>query len=196
MNVPFEAGKEHSKKSKSRDSEAKAIAEHLKEMLDSSNGKKYSYGIITFYREQVNRIYEELSKPEIGIFIKDESDHYMLSSDYWNGKYGDREYIKIGTVDAFQGIEFDFVYLSTVRSNDYKIPSEGTQQEISKAMQKKYGFLMYEKCLCVAMSRQKNALICVGDKEMLKGDAAEQAVPSLVEYYKLCGREAEYGKTI
>lgn len=196
MNVPFEAGKEHSGKSKSRGSEARAIAKHLKEMLDSEKGKNYSYGIITFYREQVSKLYEELSKPDIGIFVKDESEHYILSSDYWNGKYGDREYIKIGTVDAFQGMEFDFVYLSTVRSNDYEIPMEGSTQEISRAMQKKYGFLMYENRLCVAMSRQKKALICVGDKEMLKGDFAEQAVPSLVEYYKLCCKEAEYGKTI
>ena len=196
MNVPFESGKERSGKSKSRDSEAKAIAKHLKEMLDSESGKNYSYGIITFYREQVNRIYEELSELEIGIFVKDELEHYILSSDYWNGKYGDREYIKIGTVDAFQGMEFDFVYLSTVRSNDYEIPSEGSPQAISKAMQKKYGFLMYENRLCVAMSRQKKALICVGDKEMLRGDAAEQAVPSLVEYCKLCCKETEYGKII
>ena len=196
MDVPFEAGKENSGKSKSRDAEAEKIAKHLKKMLDSNQGKNYTYGIITFYREQVNRLYEALSVPEIGIFVKDESDRYVLSSEYWNRKCGDREYIKIGTVDAFQGMEFDFVYLSTVRSNDYEVPQKGSEEEISKAMQKKYGFLMYENRLCVAMSRQKRALICVGDKNMLNGIAAEKAIPSLVEYYKLCCREDEYGKVI
>ncbi len=197
LNVPFKAGREKSDQSKSRDAEAVMIAKHLKEMLDSEEGKKYKFGIITFYREQVNRIYEALSAPEIGIFVKDESDHYVLSSDYWNGKYGsEREYIKIGTVDAFQGMEFDFVYLSIVRSNDYKISSEGTKMEVSKAMQRKYGFLMYENRLCVAMSRQKKALICAGDKEILNGDMAEQAIPSLIEFYKLCSREDKYGKII
>lgn len=196
MDVPLKAGKENSGNSKSRDAEAIRIARHLKEMLASPDGKNYTYGIITFYREQVTKIYDTLSSSEIGIFVKDESGRYVLSSDYWNGKYGDREYIKIGTVDAFQGMEFDFVYLSMVRSNNYEIPANGTEEMISKAMQRKYGFLMYENRLCVAMSRQKKALVCVGDKEMLCGEMAEQAVPSLVAYYHLCDKEAKYGKII
>lgn len=187
--VKLEKGKEKKGQSKSRKIEAVKIAEHLKEMLLSEEGKTYTYGIITFYREQVNVIYEELYKS--GVFVKDESGNYIISSEYRNNDYSNREYIKIGTVDAFQGMEFDFVYLSMVRSNDEKVTNENMQKD----MQKKYGFLMYENRLCVAMSRQKKALICVGDSDMLSGNHAEEAIAPLIEYYKLC-KEDTYGKII
>lgn len=193
-NVPFkEEDQEKDGKSKSRRIEATKIAKHLKKMLNSENGKSYTYGIITFYREQVNVICEELYKAEI--YVKDESGNYIMSSEYWNGDYSNKDYIKIGTVDAFQGMEFDFVYLSMVRSNDKVVSNTGTKKEIEKEMQSKYGFLMYENRLCVAMSRQKKALICVGDNKMLSGNRAEEAIEPLIAYYKLC-KEDVYGKII
>lgn len=168
-------------------------------MLDSSIGRTYNYGIITFYREQVNEIYKALAK--VGIFTKDESGNYVLSRNYLSEENKSRDFIKIGTVDAFQGMEFDIVYLSMVRSNNYVLPkdanssAEGGKTDINKLMQRKYGFLMYENRLCVAMSRQKKALICVGDSGMLKGNLAERAIPALTEYYKLC-KESDYGKIL
>lgn len=191
--VPLAKGQEKEGRSKSRHIEAKKIAKHLKEMLDSENGKTYTYGIITFYREQVNVINEELYK--IGVFVKDEIGNYTMSSVYWNGDYSNKNYIKVGTVDSFQGMEFDFVYLSMVRSNVKEVKSTGSAKEKAKEMQSKYGFLMYENRLCVAMSRQKKALICVGDSNMLWGNAAEEAIEPLIAYYKLC-KEDVYGKII
>jgi superfamily I DNA and/or RNA helicase len=208
--TPLSLGKERSDKSKSRYIEAKRIAEHLKKMLDSPEGKKYSYGIITFYRDQVDKINEVLATKEFGILVKSEGEHYSISPNYWKNTFGDEEYIKVGTVDAFQGREFDVVYLSMVRSNDDKVEEKpalkkGTALSAEdrkiltireKQLRKKYGFLMFENRLCVAMSRGKKLLICVGDSGMLKTEAAEEAIPSLINFYNLCNGGDQYGYVI
>ena len=81
----------------------------------------------------------------------------------------------MGTVDAFQGMEFDVVILSVVRSNtDY------TNQK------KRYGFTMDEHRLCVALSRAMKCMIVVGDSRMMSGKAAQNAIPALVKFYQLC----------
>ena len=148
--TPLNLGKERADKSKSRYIEAIRIAKHLKEMLTSPGGKDLSYGIITFYRNQVDEINDALASKEIGILIKDENGHYIIAPEYWNNRFGDEEYIKIGTVDAFQGREFDVVYLSMVRSNSEKVrpksEDESNRQEIlarDKELRRKYGFLMF-----------------------------------------------------
>lgn len=201
--TPLSLGKERADKSKSRYIEAKRIAEHLKDLLNSPGGKELSYGIITFYRDQVDVINEVLASKEIGILLKDENGHYSIAPEYWNNKFGDEEYIKVGTVDAFQGREFDVVYLSMVRSNAEKVRSkpedDSKRQEIlerDKELRKKYGFLMFENRLCVAMSRGKKLLICVGDSGMLKDDSAKDAIPSLIDFYDMCNGGDEYGDII
>lgn len=197
--TPLSKGKERADKSKSRYIEAKRIAEHLKQMLDSPGGREYSYGIITFYRDQVDLLNEVLASKEIGILTRDEEGRYRISREYWNNKFGDEEYIRVGTVDAFQGREFDIVYLSVVRSNADKInPKHEEDDKAAKVVRdkqlwKKYGFLMFENRLCVAMSRSKKALICVGDSGMLKNDSAAYAVPALVDFYSMCNGGDEYG---
>ena len=90
----------------------------------------------------------------------------------------------MGTVDAFQGKEFDVVLLSMTRSNDLAADQP-------KLLRRKYGHLMLENRLCVAMSRQKRLLIVVGDGGMLIGEQAAQAVPGLVRFLKLC--EGDHG---
>ena len=182
-------------KSKFRIKEAEAIARHIKKMLQSEGGKEFTYGIITFYREQVNAINRALADPSIQILVKDDTDHYVINPEYKKSNRDVNEIIKVGTVDAFQGMEFDVVCLSMVRSNDTEVDVTVDSPDTSKQLQRKYGFLMYENRLCVAMSRQKRALICVGDSTMLKGAQAVKAVAPLVEYYKLC-KEDDYGKVI
>ena len=73
------------------------------------------YGVITFYSAQAKLIKDMLKAKDIS------------------------EKVRVGSVDAFQGMEFDVVYLSVVRSNKSR----------------EYGFLQMEYRLCVAMSRQK-----------------------------------------
>lgn len=201
--TPWSLGKERGGRSKSRPIEAVRIARHLKEMLDSPGGKDLSYGIITFYRDQVEVINDALASREIGILLKDENDRYNIAPEYWNNRFGDEEYIKVGTVDAFQGREFDVVYLSMVRSNKEKVrpkPGDGSKrQDIlarDKELRRRYGFLMFENRLCVAMSRGKKLLICVGDSGMLQDASAKDAVPSLIDFYNMCNGGDEYGGII
>ena len=201
--TPLNLGKEREDKSKNRYVEAIRIAKHLKEMLISSGGRDLSYGIITFYRDQVELINEALASKEIGIFLKDENGHYSISPEYWNNRFGDEEYIKVGTVDAFQGREFDVVYLSMVRSNDKRVrpkPSkDATKKDViarDKELRRKYGFLMFENRLCVAMSRGKKLLICVGDSGMLLDESAKEVIPSLIDFYNMCNGGDKYGDII
>lgn len=186
--VPLRAGAELGGQSKSRPAEAAAIAGHLKALMDSEAAKGFNFGIIAFYREQVKTIYDELVKVGIAVTVEGEEEHYEIVDKYRddivNGKKIEK--LRIGTVDAFQGMEFDVVYLSMVRSNSMS-------DRTAKEKQRKYGHLMVENRLCVSMSRQKRMLIVVGDSGMLKGPEAEKAVPALVNYYSLCQGDQQYG---
>ena len=87
------------------------------------------------------------------------------------------ERFRIGSVDAFQGKEFDVVILSLVRSNNIQIKD-------SKDIRKKYGFLTSYNRLNVAMSRAKMLLIAVGDEDMFKIKQAEEHIFGLYAFYK------------
>lgn len=205
MDLPISLGRERKARSKSRRIEADTIAKTLKSLLDGENGRQYTYGIITFYREQVNAINEALADQSVGVFVKDEeTGRYVISNNYWIDSRGKKEYVKVGTVDAFQGMEFDVVFLSMVRSNTDRVPiieetpdGDNKEQILKRdgALRKKYGFLMIENRLCVSMSRAKKLLICVGDSEMILNEAATEAIPSLVDFYNIC-KEDKYGTII
>lgn len=188
LNVPASLGKEKSGQSKSRPIEAKKIVEHLKSVILTDEAKGCNFGIITFYAEQVKEIYEELVRQNMA---RKEGEEYEILSPYAeefvNGSLIEK--LRIGTVDAFQGMEFDFVYLSMVRSND--LPSK-TEYDLGK----KYGFITIENRLCVSMSRQKKMLIVVGDKDMLYAPNASKAILPLVNFYEHCVKDEQYGKEI
>ncbi|MEB3882004.1 AAA domain-containing protein [Lyngbya sp. CCY1209] len=178
INVPFSAGAEVQGKSKSRTAEAKRIARELKRMIEHNS--HLTFGIITFYSAQVKELWKELCKVELA----EQTDEgiYQVSSAWretrnHEGKIVER--LRVGTVDSFQGKEFDVVFLSITRSNLIKCKSESQYH-------KKYGFLMLENRLCVAMSRQKCLLIAVGDLDMVRTDIAPQAIPQLVSFYQFC----------
>ena len=117
--IPYDGENKGEKaKSKFRRKEAEAIARHLKQMILSEGGRNLNYGIITFYREQVNEINKALADTSIQIMVKDETGHYVINPEYKKNNRDVNEIVKVGTVDAFQGMEFDVVYLSMVRSND------------------------------------------------------------------------------
>jgi superfamily I DNA and/or RNA helicase len=118
----------------------------------------------------------------VGIAEITDEGNYQIASAYretrnHEGKIVER--LRVGTVDAFQGKEFDVVFLSITRSNDINPVNE-------ELYPKKYGFLMLENRLCVAMSRQQRLLITVGDLEMVKAENAPLAVRELVDFYQLC----------
>ncbi|MBR3746279.1 MAG: AAA family ATPase [Selenomonadaceae bacterium] len=160
------------------------IAKTLDEYLADPVNDKLTFGVISFYRAQAQAIKRKL---------KD---------------FGTR--VRIGTVDEFQGMEFDVIFLSVVRSGKnfsnvdfdflenpppvaYKEAFDEYKRRRDEIGGKIYGFLNVENRLCVALSRQKRLLIVVGDADMFRtGNAARTAkicVPAMFNLYKLCESE-------
>lgn len=171
----------------SRGIEAKILVRYLAEAIEEN--PDLSFGVITFYRQQVQEILEECLKINPALTQKNEVGEWKISQNYqgFRGKAGER--LRIGSVDAFQGKEFDVVLLSTVRSNTVRI-SSGRRGSVRE----KYGFLTLENRLNVAMSRAKRLLIAVGDPDMFSGEKAGEHVYGLKAFYDLTG--TEHGKRI
>ena len=181
FNVPPKLGRECSGQSKSRPSEASALAQELKRLLNDPAAENLTFGCITFYSAQVECIKGELKELEV---VDGNGD---VASDYRaDGQVVER--LRIGTVDAFQGKEFDVVLLSVVRSNKHPDHDE-------RARRRRYGHLMSPNRLCVSMSRQKRLLIVFGDPTLLEAPNAEPAIGPLVRFrQELC--RGEHGRIV
>ena len=138
------------KQSVSRQCEVDRIQEELSKIL--SKNSEYKIGIITFYSAQAK----------------------LLNNMVRDNFPSDIDRIRVGTVDAFQGKEFDVVLLSVVRSN---------QEE---ELKKRVGFLNNDNRLCVAFSRAKRLLVAVGDSNTVAFDGEKEYVKALYEMYKKC----------
>jgi superfamily I DNA and/or RNA helicase len=199
VNIPNEKMCEHEKKdgtSRIRKKEAEYIVNTLREYILSEEGKNLSYGVITFYSAQAGLIKKMLKDKDIS------------------------ERVRVGTVDAFQGMEFDVIFLSVVRTHN-QIPDvnfellgidekemDEDSSEYKELLQYKetvgmnnYGFLTSENRLCVALSRQKKLLIVVGDSNIFYGKGwnkiAAKCVPAMKNFYEKCkekGAVIEYGQ--
>ena len=145
-----------------RTAEARVISEKIKEWIqydDEKNTdpeKRLTFGVISFYKAQTNLIRTFLTEKFIDSVGEDR--------------------LQIGTVDSFQGMEFDVVFLSLVRTG-----------------KKTFGFLQLDNRLNVSMSRQKKLLVVVGDAAYYDSDAARETVPGLANFLTLC---REKGKVL
>jgi superfamily I DNA and/or RNA helicase len=93
-------------------------------------------------------------------------------------------------VDAFQGKEFDVVLLSCVRTYQPESPAKTQRDDDDvreEQLNRQFGFLRLPNRMNVAMSRQRQMLICVGDANLATNPDAEEAVPALAALYGLCG---------
>lgn len=187
IDVPNSQGQEAVLPSRSRQrvSEAKVIAEHVKKWIGSEEGSGLSFGVISFYKAQVFAVYEALQK--FGITERAQDGTWQICQEYRFLENGE-ERLRIGTVDAFQGMEFDIVFLSMVRSQDMNAlpPHIRNEEDYKKKQQKLFGHLMSENRLCVSMSRQKKVLAIVGDGVLANSQIAVDAVPALKNFYDLC----------
>ena len=175
VDVPALKGAESSGRSKSREPEARRVANEALAIV--SRHQDLSVGIITFYSAQRDAIFEQLD--DVGLTELDDEGGSRVR-DQWRRTIDGRERLRVGTVDAFQGKEFDVVLLSLTRSNSVEVTDEASRR-------RKYGFLLLENRLCVAMSRQHRLLIVIGDLAMASGPTADASVPSLVAFARLCG---------
>lgn len=188
LDVPFQRGGETKGQSKSRRVEAEHLARELRMAMEAS--QNLTFGVITFYRAQVTEIWEALCAQ--GIAERNDEGTYQVSRQWEEGRADSGkliERLRIGTVDSFQGKEFDVVFLSMTRSNDIVAREP-------KQYQQKYGFLLLENRLCVAMSRQQRLLIVVGDLGMVKSEAQKPeierfAMREFIDFYQLC--QSEHG---
>lgn len=178
-------GIEESGKSKSRKAEAVRIVKLLDELKTDPNFENLSVGIITFYAKQVDEIFREASKK--GYTEQRADGSFEITLPYRKTNDG-REKLRIGSVDSFQGKEFDIVILSTVRSNNISRTHENYK--------KVFGFLTLENRLNVAFSRSQKLLIVVGDGEMLSDDFAKTYVEGLHEFYTNLSTDKQYGNRI
>lgn len=173
LDVPL--GREVRGASKSRPAEARAIAKEVRRLIE--HDPQLTFGVIAFYSAQVDAIGEAMI--EVGL-----TEHAAGSRDWqvaerWRST-GDKERLRIGTVDAFQGKEFDVVFLSVTRSNE--LPGETDKQQ-----RQKFGHLMLENRLCVAMSRQQRLLVAVGDLAFVRAEDARTPLRALRAFSELCG---------
>lgn len=173
--------------SKYRTCEAEVVAQEAENILTSR--PDLSVGIITFYAAQRDLIQDIMVKK--GILKKSEGEYEPVHG-YDLLPNGDERF-RVGSVDAFQGKEFDVVLLSTVRS--WKPVQEYTSDIVNRQL----GFLRIINRINVAMSRQKRLLIVVGDKSLASPELAQtiefddgtkqQLLPGFNAFYELCQGE-------
>ncbi|GGR99539.1 hypothetical protein GCM10010252_42820 [Streptomyces aureoverticillatus] len=172
--VPLSSGGETSRgTSRARNAEAIAIAAEIAALIERH--RQLTFGVISFYAAQVTEIWKELKKAGLAEFS--EADGWRPVPRLCRDEDGaplDR--LRVGTVDAFQGMEFSVTYLSTVRSC---APAARTDTK------RAYGHLTVANRLCVAMSRQQRLLVVVGDDDMFGPDSPSEVEP-LAAFLALC----------
>ena len=122
---------------KSNPTEADLVVRIICDMLNSGDVDSNRIAVITPYSKQVQLIRSGLAMKETRNINKT--------------AFNNRQNVKVGTVDSFQGQETDIVIFSSVRSNDLK----------------EMGFLRDSRRLNVAITRARKGLILVGDKQVL-----------------------------
>ena len=176
IEIPHSRGSEGGGRSKRRPVEARRLAQEAHAVL--SRHPDLSVGVITFYAAQRDEILASMR--DVDLTEADDEGGFRVR-DQWRRTSDGRERLRVGTVDAFQGKEFDVVFLSLTRSNRIRMKDE---DEVSR--RRRYGFLLLENRLCVAMSRQHRLLVVVGDSAMVRGPEARASVPGLYAFRELC----------
>ncbi|KAL6119600.1 mov10 [Pungitius sinensis] len=145
--------------------EAEVLMDYVRKLLQT-DGKKglatispRDIGIIAPYRKQVQKIRKALTKVE---------------KDF---KFKDMKYLKVGSVEEFQGQERRVILVSTVRSSPNYL-------EMDKRFH--LGFVKNEKRFNVAVTRAKALLIVVGNPIVLNTDA------TWARFIQYCREEGGY----
>lgn len=190
LDVPHAAGREYGTRSRRRPAEAKVIAAELDRLLPVEPDR--TFGVISFYADQVAEIWKELIARGLATHT---AGGYTAAEHLQHDSRGNRlNRLRVGTVDAFQGNEFDFVLLSVTRSGSARSAPPPNTPEYRRWVAGRYGHLVLRNRLCVAMSRQKRLLVAVGDQAMFEEGPAETA--PLTDFLRLCRKGAPYGRVL
>lgn len=198
IDVPAAQGKDQRVvTSRERDIEAQRIAEEVVRLIQAG-GDGLSIGVITFYAAQRDLIMEKLAQQRVeGIPLMERRNGSYEPHEHFkwarkvrgDGSVSLEERLRVGSVDAFQGKEFDVVLLSCVRTYQSARPAQVSEDETAdheKQLNRQFGFLRLPNRMNVAMSRQRQMLICVGDAALATSPEAKEAVPALVAFYEMC----------
>lgn len=152
-----------------RQAEADRITEQLRTWIQSQEGQGLTYGVIAFYKAQAELIRRQL-RQQLGDIVDDE------------------RRIRVGTVDSFQGMEFDVVFLSVVRT----VPPNWKPRSDDSSVNARglFGHLCLYNRLNVSMSRQKRLLVAVGDSALIHHTLAAEYIPGLVDFHRLASEAA------
>jgi hypothetical protein len=168
----------------SRPIEAEVIVAELSSGLQASTD--LTFGVITFYSGQVAAMWEAMAGA--GLALRHGNNSFGLNPSIpWLHTDRGLPRVRIGSVDGFQGREFDVVFLSTTRSSrSSRAGARGPNR---------FGFLVLPNRLCVAMSRQRKLLVAVGDAAMMTSAEGRGAVPALAAFHDLTGGEHGFRRT-
>lgn len=186
--------------SRIREAEADRVVEEVRRLMEAG-GETLSVGVITFYSAQRDLIMEKLAQTQVNgtpLMVAQDAGYEPHDDFKWtkkpnsDGSYSQEERLRVGSVDAFQGKEFDVVLLSAVRTYKAQRSGRGRESETEDRetqLNRQFGFLRLPNRMNVAMSRQRQMLICVGDANLATNPDAEEAVPALAAFHNLCGGE-------
>ena len=182
IEVPARRGSESGKRSKRRPAEARVIADQLQKLLPAA--PDFTFGVISFYADQVDEIWRELALRGLA---RPTDQGYEPAQGLQHDARGRRlDRLHVGSVDAFQGKEFDVVFLSATRSSLPAHPPPPGTPAHDRWVRRRYGHLTLRNRLCVAMSRQKRLLVTVGNQAMFEGPDVPPQIEPLAEFLRLC----------
>ncbi|MEU8476364.1 DEAD/DEAH box helicase [Streptomyces hygroscopicus] len=189
LRVPHAAGREVAGRSKARPVEARAIA---KEIARLAPGRPdLTFGVISFYASQVQLIWRALEAE--GLAVRGGRGYRPVEILMRDDRNQERTRLQVGTVDAFQGKEFDVCFLSVTRSRPVppemgrlKAPGHPRHDRYATWVREAYGHLVLRNRMCVAMSRQQRLLVAVGDDELFEPATAPPEVAALTDFRRIC----------
>jgi hypothetical protein len=155
--------------SRVRQAEIDPIVNMLTEWISSPEGHSLTYGVISFYKAQANQIQAAIHQ-RLGSLLQDDAQ------------------VKVGTVDSFQGMEFDVVLLSVVRTERRMSHADTVDNE--KEASRVFGHLRLSNRLNVSMSRQKKLLVVVGDPALVGHPLADEYIPGLADFHRIATLQA------
>lgn len=167
------------RESKSKDhstywqTEAAEVAKLAASLLNDPTMNGMSLGVIAYYSAQRDCIYQNLQRE--GLTRQDDMGWHIIHERAGDASDGGERF-RVGTVDAFQGREFDVVILSLGRCN-HKRSAFG-----------RFGHVLSPNRLCVSLSRQKRLLIIVGNQALVDDPAMRDKieVKPLINLLTLC----------
>jgi len=138
----------------------------------NKSGAEVTVGIISFYRDQVNLLKEQLTRIP--------------------GLKNSRLKVKVATVDGFQGSECDIIILSCVRSHPRLRKGARGGQRQNQRRGNSVGFLNDYRRVNVALTRAKCSLWIVGNAEVLRASDLWRRLIKQMDHQKVIRRGGEF----